>query len=323
MPVAIANSDGSLYKANKSQTLKDIELEMGATMYYDDFRNTVRGQNAHIAAFIDHMACIQKVSSRAGINTFGDLTDSACQYVMSAFSEGDTVHVVADHYENYISIKAGERKRRESIVGSLEVVIYSREQILERNLKAYLSNPKNKDNLNDFVYNKWINDMPAKLAGGQTLILSGGFENHQRVVEITNNSAHDVNSLFSTQEEADTRLLLHFNDSKTRYGTRIAIVWSPDTDVLVLCVAFQEEIDIYIWFKTGTKQDTQYNSVHRITEKFGNNLCSLLLPFDTLLNCDSTSAFRGRGQQKSFQLLRSSTEKYMEIGLLLSNLMTK
>ena len=41
--------------------------------------------------------------------------------------------------------------------------------------------------------------MPAKLAGGQTpLMLSGGFENNQRVVEITNNSAHDVNSLFST-----------------------------------------------------------------------------------------------------------------------------
>ena len=124
-------------------------------------------------------------------------------------------------------------------------------------MKAYLSNPKNKDNLNYFVYSKWINDIPAKLAGGQTLILSEGFENHQRVVEITNNSAHDFNNLFSTKEEADTRLLLHVNDSKTRYGPRIAIVWSPDTDVLVLCVAFCEEIDIVIWFKTGTKRDTR------------------------------------------------------------------
>ena len=139
--------------------------------------------------------------------------------------------------------------------------------------------------------------MPAKLAGRQTVILSGGFENHQRVVEITNNSAHSVNSLFSTQEEADTRLLLHVNDSKTRYGTRIAIVWSPDTDVLVLCVAFQEEIDIDIWFKTGTKRDTRYIHVHRITEKFGNNLCSLLLPSHTLLSCNSTNTFRGRGRQ--------------------------
>ena len=61
--------------------------------------------------------------------------------------------------------------------------------------------------------------MPAKLAEGQTLILSGGFENHQRVVEITNNRAHDVNSLFSTREEAETRQFLHVNYSKTHYGT--------------------------------------------------------------------------------------------------------
>ena len=86
-----------------NQTLKDIEHETGATLYYDDFRNTVRGQNAHTAVFIDHTICIQKISSRAGINTFGDLSDSVCQYVMSVFSEGDT-----DHYENDISIKAGE-----------------------------------------------------------------------------------------------------------------------------------------------------------------------------------------------------------------------
>ena len=97
---------------------------MGSTLYYDDFRNTVRGQNAHTAVFIDHMASIQKVSSRAGTHTFGNLTDSVCQYVMSAFSEGDIVHVVSDQYKNDISIKAGERKRRGNIVGSPEVVIH-------------------------------------------------------------------------------------------------------------------------------------------------------------------------------------------------------
>ena len=192
---------------------------------------------------------------------------------------------MSDNYEN--DTKAGERKCRGNIVGSPEVVIHSREQILPKNMKAYLSNPKNKENLND-----------------------------QRVVEITNNSAHDVNSLLYTQEEADTRLLLHFNGFKTRYGARIAIVWSPDTDMLVLCVAVQEEIDIDIWFKTGIKRDSRYIPVHRITEKFGSNLCSLLLPFHTLLDCDSTRAFRERGRQKGFQLLRSSAEKYMEIGLL-------
>ena len=65
----------------------------------------------HTLLNIDPIACIQKVSSRVGINTFGDLTDSVCQFVMSAFSERDTVHVVSDHYENIIFIISGERKR--------------------------------------------------------------------------------------------------------------------------------------------------------------------------------------------------------------------
>ena len=85
------------------------------------------------------------------------------------------------------------------------MVIHPREHILRRNtIQAYWSKSKNMDNLNYFVYNKWINDMSSKLAGGQALFLSGGFENHQRLVEITNNCAHDVDSLFSTLEEADT-----------------------------------------------------------------------------------------------------------------------
>ena len=56
--------------------------------------------------------------------------------------------------------------------------------------------------------------------------------------------------------------------------------------------------------------------MHRFTEKFDNNQRSLLLPFNTLLGCDSKNAFKGRGRQKSFQLLKCSIEKYMEIGLL-------
>ena len=75
-------------------------------------------------------------------------------------------------------------------------------------------------------------------------------------------------------------------------------------------------IAIDIWLKTDTKRNTQCISLHRITAKFGNNLCSLLLPCHTLLGCVITSASMGRGRQKGFQLLSSSTDKYMEIGLL-------
>lgn len=318
VPVAIANPDGSLFKSNKAQTLKDLETEASASLHHDDFMSTIRGQKDQTAIFIDHMACVQRVCFRTGMNTFGDVTDSLGRYIISAFSEGDIVQVISDHYEYDISIKAGERKRRGNISGSPEIKVRSRDQILPRNMKAYLSNPKNKDNLNDFMFNEWLHEMPSKLAEGQTLVLAGGFKDHQRVVSVTSNGVDNVDYLFSSHEEADTRLLLHVNDSKTRFGSKNAVIWSPATDVLVLCVAFQEEIGINIWFKTGIKRDIRYIPVHVVTEKFGSSLCSLLLPFHALMGCDSTStsSFRGKGRKKSFQILRDNTEIYKGLALL-------
>ena len=58
------------------------------------------------------------------------LSHGGSSYRNSAFSEGDTVQVVFDHYENDISIKAGERKHRANIIGSTVVIIHSKEQLL-------------------------------------------------------------------------------------------------------------------------------------------------------------------------------------------------
>ena len=46
--------------------------------------------------------------SRTEINTFDDIIYSVGQFINSAFSEGDTVQVVSEHFENDIPIKAGE-----------------------------------------------------------------------------------------------------------------------------------------------------------------------------------------------------------------------
>lgn len=74
-------------------------------------------------------------------------------------------------------------KRREQTVGSPEVKISTKDLIPLRNMKAYLSNPKNKDNINQFTFEKWIEKMPDVLTKDQTLVLSGRFKNHERVEE--------------------------------------------------------------------------------------------------------------------------------------------
>ena len=62
------------------------------------------------ATFIDHMACIQKLMSRNGINTLGERIDELQKFIVGTFKESDIVHVVSDIYHITDSIKTGERK---------------------------------------------------------------------------------------------------------------------------------------------------------------------------------------------------------------------
>ena len=65
-------------------------------------------------------------------------------------------------------------------------------------MRAYLSNPRNKDNLNNFIFDEWCTRKSGILNEAQTFVLSGGFENHERVVEIKRGEVQDIPELFST-----------------------------------------------------------------------------------------------------------------------------
>ena len=312
-PLAIANADGSLTICNKAQTLRDLEAIADASQDPNTFAGTIATEKHFTATFIDHMACLQKMASRTGVQTFGDLADGLQKIVENAFRDGDTVHVVSDRYGNELSIKAGERKRRGQTIESPEVKIRSRDQALPRNMKAYLSNPKNKDNINDFTFEEWIKKLPDVLTADQSLVLSGGFKNHERVVEIRNGKVMDLPELYSTQEEADSRIFLHVHNSVTRYNTQNAIIWSPDTDVLVLGTWLAEELGIKLWFKTGTKFKTRYVPLHVIAEKLGSSEHKLLLALHTLTGCDSTSCFKGKGKHTALQILHNNNEKFHKL----------
>ena len=60
----------------------------------------------------------------------------------------------------------------------------------------------------------------------------------------------EVAELQSTQEEADTRLLLHALHA-ARTGSMAAIVTAEDTDVMLPCCAFQKDTPCPIYQKCG------------------------------------------------------------------------
>ena len=106
---------------------------------------------------------------------------------------------------------------------------------------------------------------------------------------------------------------MHIKDSILRYGTRAAIIWSPDTDVLILGVYFSGELDIDMWFKTGTEEKVRYIPMHEISIELGQELTSVLLAFHAVTGCDSTSYFKGRGKKRSLSILRNSTDKFQSL----------
>lgn len=65
---------------------------------------------------------------------------------------------------------------------------------------------ENKESLLDFLSESWSSD---SLCGTAQLFLSGGFKDQTKTVVITKYGVEAVPALYSIQEEADTRIILH------------------------------------------------------------------------------------------------------------------
>ena len=60
----------------------------------------------------------------------------------------------------------------------------SREQVFPSSLRAFLSNPKNKENFNSFAFEEMLTVFKVELSEDQHFVFSGGFKEHERVVHV-------------------------------------------------------------------------------------------------------------------------------------------
>ena len=118
-------------------------------------------------------------------------------------------------------------------------------QTLQRNMKAYFANSKNKDNLNSFVFNELERLAQQVLTESQTLVLTGSFSDHERAVSVSSGKKEDLLDLFSNQQEADTRIMLQISDCIKCFGISTAIVWSPDADVFIPSAHFSCKLQVW------------------------------------------------------------------------------
>ena len=60
-----------------------------------------------------------------------------------------------------------------------------------------------------------------------------------------------VPELFTLQEEADTRMFLHCKHASEEFNN--IVIHTPDTDVLVIGLTMQSQINAELFIKTGVK----------------------------------------------------------------------
>lgn len=233
---------------------------------------------------------------------FSDVADSLFGMVLHEAASSKRVDVIFDVYREN-SIKNAEREQRGAEYGNEFRNIQPDHKVQQ--WRKFLLNPQNKTALTKFVTKEWKQDKYRRKLTDKVVFVAFEEECHQ----ISSDDTFSVEDLNSTQEEADTRILLHLSHA-ARSGYSTLIVVSEDTDVFLLCVSFKHLIPLSIFFKCGTQTRVRYISITSIVQAIGQNLCSSLLGLHAYTGCDTVSAFAGRGkigalrivkEQRSFQ----------------------
>ncbi|GFR63243.1 hypothetical protein ElyMa_001891000 [Elysia marginata] len=142
-----------------------------------------------------------------------------------------------------------------------------------RNWKLFMSSDENKKALTSFLLNEFQKDSFAPRLFKRELY----FVCEDRCELLTSDDGVSVTSkpiqdLFSLQEEADTRIILHcFYVSKQPFTSRI-IIKSPDSDVFLLLMSFAEAIGKSIIFDTGTGNNRRLLDMSQLSSSIPEHL---------------------------------------------------
>ena len=243
-------------------------------------------------------------------NTFAEIADALMAMVLREGASSKQIDVVFDVYRE-TSIKNTERERRGFQAGNEYRNLLPEHRV--RQWRKFLSNPQNKKQLIGFINEEWKKEKFSQRLNGITLLVTSA----ETCTEICEDGVRTREDLRSTQEEADTRLLLHALHA-ARNGYRSVVISSEDTNVFILCLAFKSFIPATIYVKCGTQARTRYISVTQVVERHGSRLCRCLSGLHAFTGCDSVSAFSGKGKLTALKLARqnpSIQELFQRVGM--------
>ena len=282
VPCALAHTDGTLRKSNKSILLTVLEDSVQVLP-----RLPCDNDEPLTANIIDGMAAVQMIK-KAGTSTFEKMASHYFNTVTAPLGKNNCsrVDIVLDRYEKVHSIKESEHRRGST--SGYEIKIAGPHTAVPKNWNAYISNPVNKINLQRFLGRIWTEIGKNTLNFGHQLVLAGCFTDPQDVLMVERGTTRSLPRLVSDQEEADTRMMLHAEDCSHLFQR--LVLHSPVTDVAVIAThIFSSLLCKQLWMKTGVRDRLRFVPIHALVEKLGSVMCNLLPAFHFLTGCDTTS----------------------------------
>lgn len=298
LPWAIANGDGSIRKTNKAALARHLEKSVSPAEVIPEPSTTI----------IDGMSLVQKL--KGNDKTFAELAESALNTVLREGAMSHRIDVVFDVYKE-TSIKDAERVKR----GADMTGIQFRNITPGHNIQQWrniLCSSANKACLIKFLVEEWKSPKHKEKLHNKVLYVT--CEND--CFRIDKDHWEEFSDLKSSQEEADTRMLLHALHA-AESGYKAVIITAEDTDVLVLCVGFVKDIPCLVYQKSGTQNRTRFLDINKLGQSLGNSVCHSLVGMHAFTGCDTVSAFAGRGKIASFKQLKSDKtfqEAFSELG---------
>ena len=214
---------------------------------------------------------------------------------------------VGDRYP-VVSIKNAERRKRAK-GGSLSIASIKGCQTCPRQWQRVLSDSYNKEKLISFLVNEWASQKYLGKLSEKELFVTSRDKCCKIYVRNSEILSEIVLALECTQEEADTRLLLHANHAAVSEDEKV-VIKSSDSDVEVISVALWHKIATRIYILSATKHCMRLIDISEINTKFTQEVCNALLGLHAFTGCDSVSAFLGKGKKKALQIVQNA-HKYV------------
>ena len=273
LPWALANSDGSLRKTNKAALARELEKNVSPAEIIPEPSATVG------------MSLVHKL--KGNDKTFSQLAESALSHVLHEGAKSHRIDVIFDVYKE-TSIKDSERANRGADTG-IQFRNIAPGHIIQQ-WRKILCSPSNKASLIKFVVEEWKGPRQREKLKDKVLYVTC----EQLCFRIAKEQWEEATELKSSQEEADTHLLLHALHA-AECGYKSVVITAEDTDILILCLGVSNIIPCPLYQKCGTKNRTRFLDISKLKHALGDSICNALIGMHAFTGCDTVSAFAGRG----------------------------